>query len=213
MQIYVHRNNQQLGPFTEAEVRAQLASGILSLQDHAWWQGQPGWTQLGQTILATTSGALLAPSAAPLHPGLHPHRTSQLAVWSLVSGLFCFTCICSFVGALGAILLGHMGLSEIKRDPALHGRGMAITGLILGYFFLFLSVIGLAAYFLLASLGTNLQDTLKTITSQINAAQGGSSSSDDSSTNADQSTNAPTTTPPDSSTNSGSSTNAAPASQ
>ena len=46
MQIYIHRNNEQLGPFTEAEVRAQLASGAISPQDHVWWQGQPGWVPL-----------------------------------------------------------------------------------------------------------------------------------------------------------------------
>ena len=49
MQLYVNRNNQQLGPFTEAEVKAKLASGELSLLDHVWWPGQATWMPLGQS--------------------------------------------------------------------------------------------------------------------------------------------------------------------
>jgi hypothetical protein len=49
MQIFVHRQEEQLGPFTEAEVKAQIAAGQLAPEDHVWWDGQDGWVPLGQS--------------------------------------------------------------------------------------------------------------------------------------------------------------------
>ena len=67
MQYYITRNNQQLGPFTEAEVKAQLAAGTISPQDHVWWQGQQGWIPLVQSSLMApiTPGLTPPPGAAP----------------------------------------------------------------------------------------------------------------------------------------------------
>jgi len=223
MQIYVHKDNQQLGPFTEAEIRAQLAAGTISLQDHVWWQGQATWLPLGQTQIVTPAapdapGATFvpAPIAAPFGTTPVAHgATSQLAIWSLVCG--CVSLICNLLTAIPAIILGHMALTATKKDPTLQGRGMALAGMIVGYIISGLTI----AYFILvfvvlASMGNQVKEVFKTITSQINAAQaangsGNNSSSDDSSsTNSDSTTNAP-----DSSTNNAtatpdSSTNAAP---
>ena len=99
MQIYIHRNNEQLGPFTEAEVRAQLAAGAISLQDHVWWQGQANWVPLGESPLAASLSPT-APGAAPTAPsplpglatapsasaGVSASPTSKLAIWALVCG-------------------------------------------------------------------------------------------------------------------------------
>lgn len=46
MQIYVSRNNQQLGPFEEAKVLAMLGSGDLSATDLAIRQGEQAWQPL-----------------------------------------------------------------------------------------------------------------------------------------------------------------------
>jgi len=198
MQIYVHRNNQQLGPFTEEEIKAQLASGVTSLQDHVWWQGQPKWLPLGQTSLMA--------SAAPAIPGyVHNipvptgERTSGLAIASLVSNIVCG------IGSLVAIVLGHLSLAEIKKNPALQGRGIALAGLIIGYSITFLCVISVVAISVLIALGNQVKGTFKTIDAQLNSAQMQNSSTDtDQTTNSpDQSTNsAPASTnSPDTSTN------------
>ncbi len=202
MQIYVHKNNQQLGPFTEAEIRAQLAVGTLSPQDHVWWQGQPTWLPLTQTPLATP-GAPIAD--APL-PGALPkiERTSGLAIASLLANLGC--CI----GSIAAIILGHMALSAMKRDATLKGHGVALAGLIIGYVITICTILSiLSVSFVTASMDDQVKQMFQTITSQLNAAQAGSSaSSDDSTTNSDSTTNAPdsstnnATAAPDSSTNS-----------
>ena len=214
MQIYVHKNNQQLGPFTESEIRAQLAAGTISLQDHVWWQGQATWLPLGQTVLATSGapGVTLVSPPPVATPGSVPaahrvERTSGLAIGSLLSNLGCC------VGSIVAIILGHMALSAIKKDPTLKGHGLALAGLIIGY----LITLGMIAYLVvvsitMATMGDQVKEMFKTISSQLAAQQAlnSPSSSDDSSTNSDSSTNAP-----DQSTNSApvtpdSSTNAAP---
>src|SRR5260221_4284481 len=87
MQIYIHRNNQQLGPFTEAEIKAQLASGTISPQDHVWWQGQQGWIPLAQSPLASglPPGAPAIPGAVAAVPSSHItlEKTSNLAIAAL----------------------------------------------------------------------------------------------------------------------------------
>ncbi|HLZ14134.1 MAG TPA: DUF4190 domain-containing protein [Candidatus Acidoferrum sp.] len=60
-------------------------------------------------------------------------QTSGKATASLISGIAAYV-ILPFIGAIAAIVLGHLGLSEIKKSAGrLKGDGMAIAGLVLGY--------------------------------------------------------------------------------
>ena len=65
-----------------------------------------------------------------------PPRTSGLAVAALVMGLCNFVPYLDCVTWILALVFGHVALSQMKRDPALQGRGMAIAGLIITYFLL-----------------------------------------------------------------------------
>jgi hypothetical protein len=59
--------------------------------------------------------------------------TSNLALASLILGILGWTLL-PFLGAIGAIVTGHMAKSEIKNSlGALGGNGMATAGLVLGY--------------------------------------------------------------------------------
>ena len=56
-------------------------------------------------------------------------RTDGLAVASMVLGiLWVFG-----LGSILAVIFGHVSLRNVKRDPLLRGKGMAIAGLVLGY--------------------------------------------------------------------------------
>lgn len=69
-------------------------------------------------------------------------RTSSLAVVSLVFGILTW-CLLPFVGALVAVVCGHLARSEIRRAPPdapQEGDGMAVAGLVLGYVHLLLCV-------------------------------------------------------------------------
>ncbi|HEU5198087.1 MAG TPA: DUF4190 domain-containing protein [Ktedonobacterales bacterium] len=59
-------------------------------------------------------------------------QTNGKAIAAMVLGLCIF--IAGFLTGIPAIILGHMALGEINRSGGMQdGRGMAITGLVLGY--------------------------------------------------------------------------------
>lgn len=65
-----------------------------------------------------------------------PRPSSGLAITALITGIGGIVLSWTFVALLAsivAVITGHMALSQIRRNPALSGRGMAIAGLILGY--------------------------------------------------------------------------------
>lgn len=63
-----------------------------------------------------------------------PRTTSVTAVFSLVFGIICWVAM-PFIGAVVAVVCGHVARGEIRRAPpgTIEGDGMAIAGLILGY--------------------------------------------------------------------------------
>lgn len=68
-----------------------------------------------------------ATAPAPAAP-----QTSGLAIGSLVCGIFGLPTL--GLAGVAAVVLGHIGLSQIKKaGGALKGGGMAVTGLVLGY--------------------------------------------------------------------------------
>jgi Domain of unknown function (DUF4190) len=56
-------------------------------------------------------------------------RTSGFAIASFVLSLVWMF----WLGSLLAVVFGHVALSEIKRNPGVGGRGLAIAGLVIGY--------------------------------------------------------------------------------
>ena len=84
--------------------------------------------------------------------------TSTLAVVSLVFGILSW-CLLPFIGAIVAIVCGHLARSDIRRAPhdtRQEGDGMAIAGLVLGYVHLFLWVIVLLVFLGVLFLGHGL---------------------------------------------------------
>jgi len=80
-----------------------------------------------------------------------PVRTSSTAIVSLVAGILSWF-ILPFVGAVVAIIAGHMARSEIRRER-IDGDGMAVAGLILGYLNLLLSAAALLILFGVLGIG------------------------------------------------------------
>ena len=46
MNIYIHKNEQQLGPFDEAQISKALSNGEICLEDLAWKEGLTEWVRL-----------------------------------------------------------------------------------------------------------------------------------------------------------------------
>ena len=75
------------------------------------------------------AGATVTPIDPQVAFGLPP-ETSGKAVFSLICGVFFIILPLSIV----AVIFGYIALSEIRKSPGrLKGRGLAITGIVLGY--------------------------------------------------------------------------------
>lgn len=65
-----------------------------------------------------------------------PRPTSGLALTSLIcgiSGMALFWLFVPMLASIVAVVTGHLALRQIRTNPVLGGRGMAIAGLIMGY--------------------------------------------------------------------------------
>ena len=83
-------------------------------------------------------------------------QTSTTAIISLVAGIASYV-ILPFLGAIVAIITGHMAKSEIKKSMGrLSGNGMATAGLILGYVNIGLGLCALCVFVILPLLGLGL---------------------------------------------------------
>jgi hypothetical protein len=158
MQIHIARDGQPMGPFSLEEVNRQLAAGTLSLSDQAWYEGAAGWAPLSKvpgvngsptgtasavpsqanpttpsapSVTAPTVGGPVTAVPVPSAP------TEPLAIWSLVLSLLAvcgFCCTPVVITGIGGVVCGHLALSKIGTKPELQGRGLAMAGLIIGYF-------------------------------------------------------------------------------
>ena len=70
-------------------------------------------------------------------------KTNVFAIVSLVQGILSafLNLILFFIPSVLAIVFGILGIMQIRQDPNQKGKGMAITGLILGAIFLALTVL------------------------------------------------------------------------
>lgn len=68
-------------------------------------------------------------------------QTSPAAIISLVFGILAWLAL-PLIGAVIAIVTGHIARGEIRREPArLEGDGLAVAGLVLGWVQLVLSLV------------------------------------------------------------------------
>ena len=102
---------------------------------------------------------VVAPSAAPpqpqyvsVPPSIMPgqYGVAGEATASLVFGILSLLCLC--FTALPAVVYGHLALSRIRRSGrAYGGEGLAIAGMVLGYFFIVISILMAVSYSVIAS--------------------------------------------------------------
>lgn len=150
----------QNGPTKLDELRVLLQSGQLSRESLVWRQSMGDWapasavaelwekpvvadvpTAVSPMTLSTPASSsmpvppvpMVAPQLQAWQMGIVPQ--SGLAIASLVCGILgILMCYVNALGALPAVICGHMALRRIRESELpMAGRGMAIAGLIMGY--------------------------------------------------------------------------------
>jgi hypothetical protein len=90
-------------------------------------------------------------------------RDSALAIVSLITGIASWVFL-PIVGALTAIITGHLAISEINKSSGmLKGKGMATAGLILGY-------IQIAVFLIVIVVLTLLAPTIGSVFSNVQSS-------------------------------------------
>jgi|GEM_PF-12483 len=83
MQIYIYRDNQQLGPYSIEEIKAYLTDGKVQAEDFAWHEGLTEWIPLSQVPGITTNPPPLPAAQQPEALKSAASLTSTLPALSL----------------------------------------------------------------------------------------------------------------------------------
>jgi hypothetical protein len=123
---------------SEQELYRLFSEGRVNGTTIIWKEGMATWLPLAQTELAHWAPSAAPPPVPQGHPypsaqGWNgPKKTSGSAVASMILGILSF--LLWILASIPAIICGHLSLSSINRSRgALQGRGMAISGLVMGY--------------------------------------------------------------------------------
>ena len=143
---------EQHGPVSIMELRTMVNTGKLHTNDFLWKEGTPDWLPVSNipelrpapSEPHSSTHAVSAGQMAPMGDGIH--HTSGLAIASLVMGILGMPLACvPLIGTvfnLLAVIFGATALNAIgKSRVTLGGRGLALSGLILGI--LGLALVGL----------------------------------------------------------------------
>jgi len=169
MHWYYSKNSTQLGPVSDDELQAKLACGEVTGTDLVWREGMADWRAV--SVVEELRAALVSkdPLAAPMVPAggvsspyappyAPSYPTSGMPVSLPTSGLAVASLVCGIIGlvtcmlfpGIPAVICGHMALNHLSRpEVRMTGRGMAITGLVMGY----LSILVLAGFVVLFIIG------------------------------------------------------------
>lgn len=158
---YYGLNDQQHGPISDQELRRLHRTGELPGTTLIWEKGMADWQPMSSVITDLSSTASLpapSPEASPYAPSrtdpgpgtpYHSDPLNGLAVASMVCGIIGLFMPClGMLLSIAAIIMGHIARSQIvtAREEQ-RGSGMALAGLILGYFVVAMHVFWLAAAF------------------------------------------------------------------
>lgn len=135
-------DGKEYGPVSGEMLRQWIAERRANAQTQVQADGANEFVALGQLPEFQTALAQAAPTPPPPRPPMptaaapaaNPGpQSSGMALASLICGIAAFILL-PILAAVPAIILGHIALSRIRRDPfGFGGRGQAVAGLVLGY--------------------------------------------------------------------------------
>jgi len=115
MQIYITKNGNQTGPYTEEQTRGMILSGMISHDDLAWIEGNPDWKPI-TTVLGMTPPPPPIPSSTSSMQAEQPLSKTSYGPTG-VGGWLVFFCVgLTILGPLFS--LGQMGNGWEQAQPA-----------------------------------------------------------------------------------------------
>jgi hypothetical protein len=154
------QNGQQCGPVDFSQLQGLASSGSIHPNDLIWKQGMPNWAAAG-TVTGVFGAAPSSPQPPPQayappppaqqgfpQPGGYPLNYPQIqqssphigmAITSMVLSLIGLLCLGIITGPLG-IIFGAIALSGMNKSGDNRGRGMAVTGLVVGILDIFFGI-------------------------------------------------------------------------
>ncbi len=112
MSIFVHKNDQQLGPFEEAKALEMLKTGEFTSQDMAIRQGETEWRKLGDYFPNASSQTQAAEPPAPAQPT--PAAETEPAPKKSKKGLLLGCAAVFVVAILIAAVLGFFAYRNLS---------------------------------------------------------------------------------------------------
>ncbi len=134
------------GPITVEQLKQWIKEGRANAQTQTFVEGATEWKPLGALpefashFAPPVPPVIGPPGPGPVAPGQRP-RTNSFAMAGMILGILSFVCCFKFLfGALG-LIFSLIGLAQINESPqSYHGRGMAITGVVLSAVGLILAI-------------------------------------------------------------------------
>ena len=146
MNIYIHKDGQQLGPFTEQQVKDSIYQGRFNGNDLAWKEGAADWQPINSLIGGTPPPVSAPPATPPQQPvnttfitnTIKPSSPKGLIIASwLMIGL---TCLVSMIPAIGfatwliafpvLLVTFILGIIALTRGGTLQGILILLASLI-----------------------------------------------------------------------------------
>jgi hypothetical protein len=169
--IYIHKDGNQLGPFTEQQLKDEITQGHLSASDLAWKEGTPDWVPISSLLGGTpppVSPSAVTPSAMPIQQaGNTTYITNTtkpsspkgliIASWIMIGG----TCLIAMIPGIGfvtwliafPVLLATfiLGIIALTKGGTLQGILILLTSLIVAPIFIAIAPLVMTAGAIAAS--------------------------------------------------------------
>lgn len=178
--FYADKREQPI-PATEEDIRQLISRGEILPETLVWSGGMSGWEAASRAkpewfqSPGPPSGEFqpLSHPSAPVYQ-MPPGYAAAYGMIPITDGLATASFVCGIVGvflslcygmgvfcSIAAVVMGHISLSNIKKSgDMLQGRGLAVTGLILGY--LIIAIIAAVVVFIGIFMATTVSGAVGT---------------------------------------------------
>lgn len=158
-------DEKEYGPISADQLRLWISEGRINAASKVRREEDPVWKTAGDfpelaPLLTSAPPPPPQPRPTTITYDPAPAKNNPLALWSMITGIVSVACCCNIIGPV-SIILGIIGLSQIKKNPAQRGKGFAIAGIVLGSLALVMMIVSVITCVLDPQFMTNIQNILK----------------------------------------------------